>query len=84
MSASNPTASVLNYVAVGPTQLCLSNSSRDPSLFAYPCQAMLGKRQVSFFPICPPQTFERIATKALDVYYQVQLRWPSPLFYLEE
>lgn len=72
MSASNPSASVLDYDAGGLQNLYLSESSRDSRLFAYPSKAILGKRQVSFFSICHQQPMvERIATKAFDVYYQL-------------
>jgi hypothetical protein len=73
MSASNPSASVLDYDAGGLQHLCLSDSSRVviqdySSISSRQC----GKRQASFFPICHPQpTVERIATKASDVYCQL-------------
>lgn len=87
MSASDLRTSVLDYDAGGPQHLCLSDfeSSRDPRLFVYSFKVMPGKRQALFFPIYHSQpTVERIATKASDVYCQLQLRWPSSLCFLEE
>lgn len=72
MPVSNSSAFVLNHDAGSLQHLCLFESSHASRLFVYLFKAVLGKRQVSFFPIRHPQSMvKRITTKILNVYYQL-------------